>query len=79
MPGGMEVFRGMLILRIIAAAHLPADHAHPQVDPGITNPQAFQTTIPTGLDIRDLISVGADLGRRPAHPHSWLFGHNYSF
>ena len=56
----MEVFRGMLILRIIAAAHLPADHAYAQVYPGITQAQAFQATVPAKLNFTDLIPVGTN-------------------
>ena len=79
MPGGMKVFRGMLILRIIAATDLPANHAYPQINPGIAGTQAFQAAVPAGLDIPDLIPVCAGIGCRPLHSYFWLFGHIYSF
>jgi hypothetical protein len=37
----MKMLRGMLILRRIAAAHVPASQAKPQVNPFITHFHAF--------------------------------------
>ena len=39
--GGMMVLGGVLVLRAVAAPHLPADQAHPQVDPGIARIEAL--------------------------------------
>ena len=59
MAGRAKVFRGVFVLRGIAAAHVPAGEAHPQVDPAILS---FQTLLAAGgarLDVADLIEMGA--------------------
>jgi hypothetical protein len=39
----MEMFRSVRVLRGIAAAHIAADHAHPQMHPGIAHLHALFT------------------------------------
>jgi hypothetical protein len=43
-PGGVEMFRRVFILRVVAAADMPAGPAQPQVDPGIAHGEAFLAT-----------------------------------
>jgi hypothetical protein len=45
MAGVMEMFGGMFVLRRITAAHVPADHAHPQVNPGVSKFDALFTDV----------------------------------
>ncbi len=47
----------MLIFGIIAATDLPANHANPQINPGIAGALAFQAAVPAGLDF-----AGSDPG-----------------
>jgi hypothetical protein len=44
MLGGFEVFAGVLVLRVVAATHMPANQANTKVDPPIAN---FQTVFAT--------------------------------
>lgn len=59
MVRGMEVFGGMLILRRITAANMPALEAKAQVYPCITGFQAVLTPIRTGRDLPDMVKVCA--------------------
>ncbi len=40
-PGGAEMFPSMLVLRRIAAAHVPTDPAETQFDPHVARCQAI--------------------------------------
>ena len=59
MGGRAKVFRGVFVLRGIAAADVPAGEAHSQMDPSVLH---FQTLLAAGgarLDVADLIEMGA--------------------
>ena len=53
----MEMLRGVLVLRRIAASHLPASQAEPQVNPFITHFHAFFADMLVGGFKLDLIQV----------------------
>ena len=55
----MEVFRGVLVLRRIAAADVAAGHAEPQVDPRVANLQAVFTAVSARRDFANLIKMSA--------------------
>jgi hypothetical protein len=57
----MEMFRGVFVLRRIAASHIPADHAHPQVNPDVAEFHALFTHVGIGSPELDLIQVLAFL------------------
>jgi hypothetical protein len=57
----MEMLGGMFVLRRIAAADVPADHTHPQVNPGVTHFDTFFTDVSVGGRNFDLIQVLAFL------------------
>jgi hypothetical protein len=56
----------MSIFRTVAASHVAAYEAHPQMDPRIAKLQAFFATLGAGLDLTDFFDVRADSshGRR---------------
>src|SRR5262249_11391439 len=51
----MKVLRRMFVRRRIAAAHMPADHAHSQMHPPPTNLQAVLASLRRRRHILDLI------------------------
>ena len=53
-----EVLRGMFVLRGIAAAHVTAGHAQPQVHPGIAHFQTLLTALGVRAHFPDLIQMG---------------------
>jgi hypothetical protein len=54
----MEVFRGVLVLRVIAAADMAAGKAKPQVHPVVTHGQALLATVRRPrLDVVDLVKM----------------------
>jgi hypothetical protein len=57
----VEVFGGVFVLRRIAAAYIPADHAHPQVNPGVAKFDALFTDVNVGRPELDLIQMFAFL------------------
>jgi len=59
MPGGVEMFGGVFIRRLVAAAHVPANPADTQMDPPIASLQAFFTAFSARFDIFDLVEMGA--------------------
>lgn len=61
MSGGVVVFAGVLVLRAVAAADMPANHTHPQVNPAIPGFQAFLAALRARLNLTDLIFVGTGL------------------
>jgi len=54
-----EMGGGVLVLGIIAAAHVAAGHAEPQMDPAASGPQTVLATVRAGGDLPDLIEVAA--------------------
>jgi hypothetical protein len=66
----MKVLRRMFIRRRIATPNMPADHAHPQMDPAPTNLQAFLTPSCRRLYIPNLIQMSAlQLSHLSLHPN----------
>jgi hypothetical protein len=65
----MEVLGGMLVLRGIATADLPALQAHAEVDPGIPCFYALFTDVLIGVFNLDVVEMGALLRHRG--PPSW--------
>ena len=55
----MEVFGGMLILGRVAAAHLAANQAQPQMNPGVADLQALLASAFVGVFDFDLIEMFA--------------------
>jgi hypothetical protein len=55
--GAMEVFRGVLVLGLIAAAYVSADHTEPQVDPAVTHLEALLAPIGLRLNVLDQIEM----------------------
>ena len=45
MSHGMEVLRRVLVLRLIAAADVPAGEAESEMNPGVAHLQAFLTSV----------------------------------
>ena len=58
----MEVFGGVLVLGRIAAADVPALHAHAQVNPGVAHLYALRADVGVGAGELDLIEVMAFRG-----------------
>src|SRR5260221_7974217 len=67
MTGGMEVFRGVLVLRIVAAAQVPASPAQPQVHPAVTSGEAVLAALAIGTVRDDLVQM------RAAYRHGQAF------
>jgi peptidoglycan/LPS O-acetylase OafA/YrhL len=61
MPAVLEMLRGVFVLRGIAAAHVPAYHAHTQVNPGVSDFHAFRTNTDVGSSDLNLIQMLAFL------------------
>ena len=59
MFGGMEMFRGVLVLGGVAAAHMAAAQTQAQVNPGVTHLQALLAALGLWLHALDLIEVSA--------------------
>ena len=55
MASVMEVFRGVLIFGIIAAAYVPAFEAESEMYPGIASLNALFTDVSAGVGNSDLI------------------------
>jgi hypothetical protein len=53
------VAAGVLVLRGVAASHLPIGHAHPQMDPGVTELDALLAARRRRRHVVDLIKVRA--------------------
>jgi len=62
MLGLMKMLCGMLILGRVAARSMPADEAHPQMDPSVADLYAVLTYVLIGLPYFDLVKVSAFLG-----------------
>src|SRR5207244_11179668 len=64
---GLTEVRGCVpVRRVVAAAHVTAGHAEPQVDPLVADPQAVLAAVRARDDFADLIEVGAGRHREPA-------------
>ncbi len=59
---GMEVRSGVLVLRLVAAAHVPAGEAEPEVHPGVADAEAVLTSLRARCDVADLEEVGTGRG-----------------
>jgi hypothetical protein len=57
--GGVKVLGRMLILARVAATHVAAHEALPEVHPGIADSQAILATLSRGLHVVDLVEVRA--------------------
>lgn len=55
----MKVLGRVLVPGGIAAPHMPAFQAHPQMDPGIAHLQAFLATLAAGSHVANLFKVSA--------------------
>src|SRR5471030_753540 len=62
MLGGMEVLGGVLVLRIIAAADMPAAPAEPQMHPRVSGSEAFLAAAAVHVVGQDLAQVRAMRG-----------------
>jgi len=58
MAGGVKMFGRVLVLRGIAAAHVPAGHAQAQMHPTITELQAFLAASGVRADVTNRIEMG---------------------
>ena len=68
MPIFVEVSRGMAIFGGIAAAYLPAIHAHPQMNPAITYLEAFLTALGVRFYMFDMVLHVAALSAHKSSP-----------
>jgi hypothetical protein len=59
---------GVLVLRGVAAPHLPIGHTHSQVNPGVAKIKTLLTTCREWRDVVDLIKVGARHRGLAAYP-----------
>ena len=59
MLGGVEMFGGMFVNRIVATAHMAADQADAQMNPPAAHLQTLFTAHRTGRDLTNLIKVRA--------------------
>jgi hypothetical protein len=57
--GCMKMLGGVFVLRVVAAAHVPADFAESQVYPGVANLEAVFAPVCAGGDFADQFSVAA--------------------
>ena len=76
MPGGVEVLRGMLVLRVVATADMTADQTNPQVEPGVADFQAVLAAIRAGWTILDQIFMAAP--GCPAHKPGFYILHRHA-
>jgi hypothetical protein len=49
---GVKVFRGVFVLRIVAAPDVTASEAQPEVDPAVAGGEAFLATFGVRADVR---------------------------
>ena len=55
----VEVFRGVLVFRRVAAADMAAGHAEPQVNPSVADFQTVFTAVGARRDFANLIEMSA--------------------
>jgi hypothetical protein len=69
---GLKMLRGVSIFRTVAASHVAAYEAHPQMDPRIAKLYAFFATLGAGLDLTDFFDVrtGISHGKRSSELRS---------
>jgi hypothetical protein len=60
MFGGMEMFRGVLVLGGVAAAHVAAFAAETQVNPAVAHLQAFFAALGMRVNIPNVAEVRTD-------------------
>jgi hypothetical protein len=53
----MEMLRRVFVLRGIAATHMAANHAHPQVNPRVMHFQTLFAAVCARLNIFDLVDM----------------------
>jgi hypothetical protein len=73
--GCMEMLGGMLILRIVTTAHMPAFQANTQMHPGVANFQAILTASGTRCDLPYLVkmmTLFCHISLSPLHNLSFL-------
>ena len=58
-PLACDMGRGVLVGRVVAAAHVTAAQAQSQVDPPAADPEAVLAAVGGGRDVLDLVQVGA--------------------
>src|SRR5207302_3126795 len=67
--GGAVVLRGVLVLRAVTAADVPAGHAEAEVDPDVADLQALLAAVAAGGDVEaDLVEMRAGLRAHPRYP-----------
>src|SRR5579863_7650339 len=88
MPGGVEMFGRVFILRRIAATHVAANHTQPQMNPRVVHLQTLLAAVRARLHIFDLVemSTGHDSAShdwntlrytsRRRSPHAHVAGHH---
>lgn len=59
MPAGVEMTRGVLVRRRVAATDVTAGHAQTQMLPLVADAQAILTTAGARRNVLDLIKMGA--------------------
>ena len=68
MAGSLEVLHRMAVLRLVAAAHVPAREAHPQRRPGIAHLDALLTHLRRRLYRLNAVEMLARLGPEGSRP-----------
>src|SRR5579863_9044532 len=56
---GVKMFRGVLVLGRVAAAHVAAGETHAQVHPGVSDLEAVFTAARAGFDVANFLQVFA--------------------
>jgi hypothetical protein len=57
MPARMEMFRRVFVLRRIAATHMAAYHAHPQMNPMVVHFQTFFAAVCARRYVLNLVDM----------------------
>src|SRR6267143_6893119 len=68
MPGFLEMLGGVLVLRIVAAADVPARPAQAQMHPGVSRREAFLAAVGVGRSCLYGFQMRAASGHRGAFP-----------
>src|SRR5919198_5748417 len=76
--GGVEMLGGMLVLRRVTAADVPANEALAQVDPRLSRFQAVLAAVRARRHIPDLVQVRAGYRRHHFSPLVTLAPYQYS-
>jgi len=67
MVGGVKVFRGVFVLRGVAAADVAAGETQAQMEPSVAHLEALFAAFGLGLDALDLIEMRASFGHSGLH------------